>query len=114
MLTNNEKNGDNGVNGDHQNEEGEDLYNYDEPSDGEIEDDDDEHNNSNEYEVVGDNGTSKPPTQPGHVIELKAAIDTDDEFHDNGRQDENGRGENSRRNCWSWCFETYMFAGSLR
>lgn len=59
-------------------ENGEDLYNYDEPSDGEIEDDD--HHDVND----SNNNTAKSTAQPGHVIELKAAIDTDDEeFHDN-------------------------------
>lgn len=65
----------------HGHEKGEDLYNYDEPSDGEIEDDDDDDRQ------VNDSNTGKSTSQPGHVIELKAAIDTDDEeFHDNGHQ----------------------------
>lgn len=79
------------------NKDGEDLYNYDEPSDGEIEDDDDDghnNNNTNGQEDFGDSGTASKPPQPGHVIELKAAIDTDDEFHDNDHRQEgveNGR-----------------------
>lgn len=64
--------------------QGEDIYNYDEPSDGEIEDDDEHHGNDS------NNNTRKSSSQ---LIELKAAMDTDDEFHDNGRQNENGHEE---------------------